>query len=310
MTTIRIATRQSQLALWQANFIKSELERVHPDCVVELVGITTQGDKWLSAPLSEVGGKGLFIKELEAALLEDRADIAVHSVKDLPAEVPDGFDLPVIAYRAPVEDVLVSSQGTLAELKPGATVGSSSLRRQAQLLAQRPDLKVRSIRGNVDTRLGKLDEGEYDAIVLARAGLERLGIHQTRRDIHVLDVGTCLPAPGQGALGIECLADNKVLDKLAPLRDEVIAKCVTAERGVSKGLGADCSLPIAAMATMENDLITLEARLASADGSTILRSRKAGEEPEALASAVVTELMDQGGADVLAMLKADEHGNG
>ncbi len=246
--TLTIATRESKLALWQAHFVREQLSAAHPDIEVKLLGMTTKGDQWLAAPLSEVGGKGLFVKELEVAMLEGRADIAVHSVKDLPAQMPPGFALPILAFRADVEDVLVSPKGSLADLPQGACIGSSSLRRKAQLLALRPDLDIRPVRGNVGTRLDKLDAGEYDAIVLAAAGLGRLEIQ--RDDLYVLDVDTCLPAPGQGALGIECRADADVLTLLAPLKDLNVARCVEAERGISAGLGADCSLPVAAYATI------------------------------------------------------------
>ena len=206
MKSLRIATRESPLALWQAEFIRDELLRHHQSLSVELIGMTTKGDQWLASPLSEVGGKGLFIKELEQAMLSDRADIAVHSMKDLPAVLPPEFILPVIAFRADQRDVLVSPLGGLDDLPEGAHVGSSSLRRQAQLLSYRPDLRMSSIRGNVGTRLGKLDSGEYDAIVLAAAGLQRLGLN--RADVSPIPVEICLPAPGQGALGVECVANS------------------------------------------------------------------------------------------------------
>ncbi|MEM7001227.1 MAG: hydroxymethylbilane synthase [Pseudomonadota bacterium] len=295
--TLRIATRQSKLALWQANFVRDQLRAAHPGLVVELVGMTTEGDRWLSAPLSEIGGKGLFIKELEAALLAGDADIAVHSMKDLPAEIPVGFDLPVIAYRAPVEDVLISSAGGLAELPVGATVGSSSLRRKAQLLKQRGDLNVLPIRGNVDTRLSKMIAGEYDAIVLAVAGLQRLELEPA--GMHVLDTDLCLPAPGQGALGIECLADSPVVGLLKPLADSAVARCVLAERAISAGFGADCSLPIAALAEPGADgALRLRARVGAEDGSRILHAQAVGPEPEAVAAVVLASLREQG-ADAL-----------
>jgi len=300
--TITIATRESQLALWQAHFVQAQLQAAHPDLVVELLGMTTQGDRWLNAPLAEVGGKGLFVKELEIAMLEGRADLAVHSVKDLPAQMPAGFSLPVIAFRADVEDVLVSPQGDLQALAPGARVGSSSLRRRAQLLAQRPDLCIEPIRGNVGTRLAKLDAGEYDAIVLAAAGLRRLQIQ--RSDLHVLDVDTCLPAPGQGALGIECCSDAPVLALLEPLQDSSVARCVEAERGISAGLGADCSLPVAAHATLLADgQIELRGLLASADGTQLLRTLQRGVEPLEVAALAVADLYAQGAQDVLAELR-------
>jgi len=300
--TLTIATRESKLALWQANFVRERLLAAHPGLNVELLGMTTQGDRWLSAPLSEVGGKGLFVKELEIAMLERRADIAVHSAKDLPARMPEGFKLPVLAYRDDVRDVLLSKSGDLGALPQGARVGSSSLRRRSQLLAQRADLEVVPVRGNVGTRIDKLDRGEYDAIVLAAAGLKRLGIH--RDDAYVLDVDTCLPAPGQGALGIECRDDAQVLALLAPLQDDSTARCVAAERGISAGLGADCSLPVAAYALADAaGEIRLRALLGRADGSQIIRSSASGRDPATLADSVLQELYALGAQAMLAELR-------
>jgi len=304
--TITIATRESQLALWQAYYVRDQLQQAHPGLKVELLGMTTKGDRWLNAPLAEVGGKGLFVKELEVAMMEGRADIAVHSVKDLPAQMPDGFALPVLAFRAEVEDVLVSPKGGLESLPGGARVGSSSLRRKSQLLALRPDLHIEPVRGNVGTRLSKLDSGEYDAIVLAAAGLKRLQIE--RSDLHVLDIDTCLPAPGQGALGIECREDDAVLALLEPLKDTAVARCVNAERGISAGLGADCSLPVAAFAQPlgrdqadrgEDGELELRALLGSADGRRLLRTTQRGHDPDELAARAVRELYEQGAQDVL-----------
>lgn len=302
---IRIATRQSKLALWQANFVRDELLRLHPQLKVELVGMTTKGDRWLQAPLSEIGGKGLFIKELEAAMLAGQADIAVHSVKDLPAELPEGFALPIVAYREDVRDVLVSPAGDLAALPKGARVGSSSLRRQAQLLAQRPDLELKPIRGNVGSRLDKLASGEYDAIVLAAAGLNRLQLDVPR---YPLAIDLCLPAPGQAALGIECRVDldAELRALLEPLQDPDTERCVRAERGISLGLGADCSLPVAALATLEQDgRLDLQARIARADGSQILHTRQRGDEPQQVAQTAVEALFAQGAADILASLRTE-----
>lgn len=303
MKSIRIATRESQLALWQANFVADRLREAHPELAVELVGMTTQGDRWLDAPLSEVGGKGLFIKELEAAMLADAADIAVHSVKDLPAELPAGFVLPVVAFRAEVEDVLISPHGDLDALPQGARVGSSSLRRQSQLLARRADLDVQPIRGNVNTRLAKLERGEFDAIVLAKAGLSRLQLDVS--GVSELSPALCLPAPGQGALGIECPAESPVIELLEPLIDERIARCITAERGVSKGLGADCSLPLAALAELDDDEnVHLRARFASPDGREILQAEASGADPEAVAADAVNALFAAGAQRLLDDLKA------
>ena len=294
---IRIATRQSKLALWQANFIRDQLLKAYESLEVELVGITTQGDRWLDSPLSEVGGKGLFVKELEAAMLEDKADIAVHSMKDVPAILPEGFELPVIAFRDAVEDVLISRSGSLDELPQNARVGSSSLRRQAQLLAIRPDLDVRPIRGNVDTRLQKLHDGDYDAIVLAQAGLNRLELSVD--GTHILPVELSLPAPGQAALGIECHRDSPVRELLMVLVDADVERCVRAERAVSAGFGADCSLPIAAYARLDTDNIRLEALIADASGERILKASGEGSDPELLGQEVVQQLYAAGAQSVL-----------
>lgn len=302
MEKLRIATRESKLALWQANFVRDRLIEAHPALTVELVGMTTKGDRWLDAPLSEIGGKGLFIKELEAAMLAGQADIAVHSVKDLPAQVPEGFALPVLAYRAAVDDVLISEHGDLHDLPSGAVVGSSSLRRQAQLLAARSDLQMRSIRGNVGTRLDKLTRGEYDAIVLAKAGLDRLQIDVAGQTILSHDM--CLPAPGQGALGIECVQNSPALQLLEALKDTDVFRCVSAERGVSLGLGADCSLPVAAHATLAGEQVQLTALLASADGSRILKTQQAGMDPQAVAATAVEDLYRQGAQDILSELRS------
>jgi hydroxymethylbilane synthase len=294
-----IATRQSQLALWQARFVQSELRAAHPELNVELLGITTRGDKWLSSPLSEIGGKGLFIKELEQALIDGSADLAVHSVKDVPAELPHGFAMPVLAFREDVRDALVSRAGAgLADLPPGALVGSSSLRRQSQLLAIRADLDVRPIRGNVGTRLQKLDDGDFDAVVLATAGLNRLGLAE--RVTEHLSPEVCLPAAGQGALGIECRAgDSEVVELLGPLQDPEVHACVTAERRVSEGLGADCTAPLAAYATFAAGTVSLRALLARPDGSGILRAKAAGCDPLSVGAEVTASLLAQGAAALL-----------
>lgn len=300
---IVIATRESPLALWQANFVKARLEQAHPGLRVELLGMRTQGDRWLSTPLSEVGGKGLFIKELEQALLDGRADIAVHSMKDVPAELEADFVLAAIGFRDDVRDALVSPSGRKLDALPqGARIGSASLRRQAQLLARRPDLVVRPVRGNVGTRLGKLDAGEFDALMLAAAGLRRLGLES--RVTEYLDVEASMPAAGQGALGIECLAaaaDVRAL--IAPFDDLRAGACVRAERAVSAGLGADCSAPLGAHAEMDGaGNIRLRAVLAAADGSEVLRASASGRDPGALAAAVVADLQAAGAARILASL--------
>lgn len=306
MDRVVIATRESPLALWQARFIKARLEATHPGLTVELLGMRTQGDRWLSTPLSEVGGKGLFIKELEQALFEGRADLAVHSMKDVPAVLEPGFELAAIGFRDDVRDALVSPAGhTVATLPAGARVGSASLRRQAQLLARRPDLIVQPIRGNVGTRLGKLDAGEFDALLLAAAGLERLGLQQ--RISERLSVEQSMPAAGQGALGIECRTDASAVRALvAALDDANMAPCVRAERGVSAGLGADCSAPLGAHAVREpSGALFLRAVLARPDGGRVLRASARGVDPERVASEVVGALEAEGAAAILAGLAAN-----
>ena len=301
MHTIRIATRKSKLALWQAHFIKDQLEQTVDGLVVEIVGMSTAGDRWLDKPLSEVGGKGLFIKELEVAMLEGRADIAVHSMKDLPALLPDQFTLAAVGYRAAVHDTLVGA-ASLDELPAGAVIGSSSLRRASQLLAARPDLQVAPIRGNVDTRLAKLENGEYDAIVLAQAGLDRL---QLQLGAHgMLPLTLSLPAAGQGALGIECVADSPAEQLVSVLNDPAVSRCVAAERGVSAGLGADCSAPLAAHAVVlpDSGSLSLSARLGVPDGSRLLSAQVSGDDPLQLAQQAVQDLMAQGAQDVLQQL--------
>ncbi len=302
MERLVIATRESPLALWQAEFVKAALEAAHPGLEVSLLGMRTQGDRWLQSPLSEVGGKGLFIKELEQALLAGSAHLAVHSMKDVPAHLPEEFDLPVIAFRDDVRDALVSRSGApVAELPAGARVGSASLRRQAQLRARRPDLEVAPIRGNVGTRLAKLEAGEYDALVLASAGLARLKL-ESRITEH-LSVADSVPAAGQGALGIECLAgDERVRALVSVLNDEAVSRCVRAERAVSAGLGADCSAPLGAYAYLQEGRIRLSAVLASVDGRRVLRAAAEGDEPAEVGARVVESLKAQGAMEILGAL--------
>lgn len=302
MKTLTIATRKSALALWQANFVKQELERHHPGLEVQLLGMTTRGDQWLNAPLREIGGKGLFIKELESALLSGEAHLAVHSLKDLPAIIPVEFTLGAVGYRADVHDVLVGVSGGIAALPPGARVGTSSLRRQAQLLARRPDLVIAPIRGNVGTRLDKLANGEFDAIVLAAAGLHRLGVALPA--CSTLSLDDSLPAAGQAALGVECLtAAQEVRELLQPLNDELVSRCVMTERLVSAGLGADCSMPVAAYAEIAGSQIRLRALLASADGQRVLRAEASATEPAMAAGQVVASLMNMGAETILRSLR-------
>jgi len=294
-----IATRQSQLALWQARYVREQLLAAHPHAAVELLGITTKGDKWLGSPLSELGGKGLFIKELEQALVDGRADLAVHSVKDVPAVLDAAFAMPVLAFRDDVRDALISRSGAvLADLPVGARVGSSSLRRQSQLLAVRPDFELLPVRGNVETRLRKLDDGEFDAIVLAAAGLKRLGL--AGRVTEYLEPDICLPAAGQGALGIECRSnDRRVLEMLRPLADQRVHACVTAERLVSERLGADCTAPLAAHAAYVGAALALRALIASRDGRQVLRAEAAGQDPLSVGAQVAASLLDQGAIELL-----------
>lgn len=296
---IVIATRESELALWQARFIQQRLQAAAPEARVELLGMTTRGDRWLNSPLSEVGGKGLFIKELEEAMLDGRADVAVHSMKDVPAQLPDGMALPLIGFRDDVRDALVVRSGaTLDELPAGARVGSSSLRRQAMLLARRPDLEVRPVRGNVGTRLGKLDAGDYDALVLAVAGLCRLGLEQ--RITERLPIELSLPAAGQGALGVECRADaTELTTLLASLVDRRVADCVIAERAVSAGIGADCSAPLGAHAQPQGNALKLVACLGSPDGTRMLRAEASGSNAAALGAEVADGLLAQGARELL-----------
>lgn len=299
MNELRIATRKSRLALWQASFIKSELERRYPALHVQLVGITTEGDQRLDARLAAIGGKGLFIKELEAALVRGDADLAVHSMKDLPAELDARFVLAAIGFRDDVRDAWLSPHGALDSVPAGATVGSSSLRRQAQLLALRSDLRVLPLRGNVDTRLGKLDAGNLDAIVLAVAGLRRLGWEN--RITEALGTDRCLPAAGQGALGIECLADNtRLREMLGALNDTGVSRCVLAERGVSAALGADCSMPLGAYAEETEQGLWLRAVLGTADGRLLLRAEATSADADTAVAAVVDDLLGQGAQRLLA----------
>lgn len=295
-TTLKIATRKSALALWQANYIAEKILEVSEGISIELVEIVTNGDRWLDGPLHEIGGKGLFVKELELALVEGRADIAVHSVKDIPAVLPDDFYLPVLGFRDSCNDVLVGCD-KLDSLAQGAVVGSSSLRRKVQLQAIRPDLEIRNIRGNVGTRLKKLDDGDFDALVLAEAGLNRLNI--TREDKFVLPIEDCLPAPGQGALGIEMLKSNPRRDIVDSLRVPETYLSIESERMVSAGLGADCSMPVAALASVQGGTFALEALIADSEGSKVLRAKAEGSNRDQVVSKILSDLFDLGAQDIL-----------
>jgi len=293
-----IATRKSPLALWQANHIRRRLEALHPGLAVELLPLSTRGDELIDQRLDQAGGKGLFVKELETAMTEGRAQLAVHSMKDVPAELPAGFVLAAVTAREDPRDAFLSNKySSLAQMPAGAVVGTSSLRRAAQVLERHAHLEVRLLRGNVETRIAKLDRGEYDAIVLACAGLERLGL--AARIGARLQIDESLPAAGQGALGIECrAADGALLALLAPLADAETATCVQAERAVSRALGGSCALPLAAFATRELGKLRLRALVASADGRRILRAERSGNDAEQVGAAVAAELR-AAGADAL-----------
>ncbi|NHC04347.1 hydroxymethylbilane synthase [Acinetobacter sp. 187] len=302
--TLKIATRQSPLALWQAEHIRERLETLHAGLQVELVTFVTQGDKILDTPLAKIGGKGLFVKELEAALLDGRADLAVHSMKDVPMQLPEGLELAVICEREDPFDAFVSNTyARFEDLPQGAKLGTSSLRRKSQILKQRPDLDVIDLRGNVGTRLSKLDAGQYDAIILASAGLKRLGLEARIR--HTLAPEVSLPAVGQGALGLECRShDQNVLDLILPLMHQETNACVRAERAFNAYLEGGCQVPIAGFATLENNQVNLEGRVGSVDGSTLLRAVVTGqpEQAEQLGVELAKALLDQGAGDLLKAL--------
>ncbi len=298
---IRIATRKSALALWQAEFVKAALESAHPGIVVSLVPMVSRGDKLLDSPLSKIGGKGLFVKELETALLENEADIAVHSMKDVPMDFPEGLGLYCICEREDPRDAFVSNTyESLAALPQGAIVGTSSLRRQTQLLAIRPDLQIRFLRGNVNTRLAKLDAGEYDAIILAAAGLIRLGFaDRIRSSISVID---SLPAGGQGAVGIECRsADADIHVLLDALHHHETALRVIAERALNKHLNGGCQVPIACYAELQGENLWLRGLVGQPDGGLLLRAEATGsiKDPTALGVGVAEDLLKQGAAAIL-----------
>lgn len=301
-STIRIATRKSPLALWQAHFVQSRLQQLYPQLRVELLPMSTKGDKILDSPLAKVGGKGLFVKELEQAILAGDADIAVHSMKDVPVEFPEGLGLTIICERDDPRDAFVSSRFTsIAELPAGSRVGTSSLRRQCQLRAQRPDLQIIDLRGNVNSRLAKLDAGEYDAILLAAAGLRRLGLHE--RIAALLPPEQSLPANGQGAVGIECrLDDDDLLTLLAPLEHAPTRQRVLAERAMNRALQGGCQVPIGAYAELDDRTLWLRGLVGLPDGSRILRAelRGAADAPEALGQALAEQLLAQGAAELLA----------
>ncbi len=298
---ITIGTRKSLLALWQSNYIKDCLEKQYPDCEVRLQKIVTKGDKILDVPLSKIGGKGLFTKEIETALLEGEVDLAVHSLKDMPTKLPDGLCLTAITQRAVVGDAFVSNKyRTFAEMPAGAVLGTSSLRRKAQLLARRPDLDIRDLRGNVDTRLRKLDDGQYDAIILAAAGLTRLGYGDRIKE--TLPCDFCIPAVGQGALAIECRSDNtEVRNLLEFLNHPETKSCTDAERAFLGLVEGGCQVPIGVHADIANDTMHITAIIASLDGSTLIRDEIDGNPADAivLGKTLGNRMLEKGGREIL-----------
>jgi len=298
---VRIATRKSALALWQAEYVKAQLEYFHKEITVELVPMTTKGDIILDTPLAKVGGKGLFVKELEVAMLENRADIAVHSMKDVPVEFPEGLGLEVICPREDPRDAFVSNTiNSLAELPQGAVVGTSSLRRQCQIKALRPDLDIRDLRGNVNTRLKKLDEGQYDAIILAAAGLIRLEMPERIREF--IEPEVMLPANGQGAVGIECRSnDENIKALLAPLSCQKTRIRVLAERSMNRALEGGCQVPIGSYAVIDDDTLFVRGLVGAIDGSEILQSEVSGscEHAEQLGQKLAKQLLTLGADEIL-----------
>jgi hydroxymethylbilane synthase len=305
-----IASRESRLAMWQAEHVRAKLSLLYPGCSIEILGMTTRGDQILDRTLSKVGGKGLFVKELEVALAEGRADLAVHSLKDVPMDLPQGFALAAILEREDARDAFVSNDyDALDALPAGAVVGTSSLRRQALIAVRYPQLVIRPLRGNLDTRLGKLDRGEYAAIILAAAGLKRLGLLQRIRAL--LEPEQSLPAPGQGAMAIEIASGRDDLRSLlAPLNHEASAQAVSAERAVSRTFGASCQIPLAAFATVDGATMHLRALVATPDGRRIATAAASGpaNAPQALGRQVADALHAQDAAAILAACKTIDAG--
>jgi hydroxymethylbilane synthase len=300
-----IATRESRLALWQAEHVQTRLRELYPQLVVSLLGMTTRGDQVLDRPLAQIGGKGLFVKELETALAEGRADLAVHSMKDVPMTLPDGFSLDVFGPREDARDALVSNRyRSLVELPPGAVVGTSSLRRECQIRARYPHLEVKSLRGNVETRLRKLDEGHYAVIVLAAAGLRRLGLGD--RIAALLDTAESLPAVGQGALAVEYRTDRPdVAALLEAYRDPATFACVTAERAFSRKLAGSCDVPLAGHADLADGRLRIRGLVATRDGSRLVQDevRGAADDAAALGEALAGRLLDRGAQAILETLR-------
>ena len=297
---IRIATRKSPLALWQANFVKQNLLLAHKDLTVELIPMVTQGDIILDSPLSKIGGKGLFVKQLEQAILNNEADIAVHSIKDIPAQFPEGLMLAAICQRDEVRDAFVANKyASLNDLPKGAIVGTSSLRRQCQLRSHFPHLIIKDLRGNVGTRLNKLDDGQYDAIILASVGLKRLSLEH--RITQYIDTDLMLPAVGQGAIGIESRTDDKqILDIISVLDDKESRACIQAERAMNNALQGGCQVPIAGYCRLNNDELTLQGLVGRVDGSKIIKQQITGfiNEAESLGEKLAKQLLNQG-ADLI-----------
>lgn len=299
-----IASRESALAMWQAEHIRDRLRALYPQTDVSILGMTTQGDQILNVSLSKIGGKGLFVKELETALEDGRADLAVHSLKDVPMVLPAGFELAAIGEREDPHDAFVSNEyDSLAALPAGSVVGTSSLRRESQLRARFPHLVIEPLRGNVQTRLRKLDEGQYAAIILAAAGLKRLGLASRIRAIISSD--DSLPAVGQGALGIECRADRlDVIAMLQPLHHPETAACVMAERAMSRALAGSCQVPLGGFAEVQAGKLTMRGFVASPDGKRMVRAESTGDiaHPESLGNAIAESLRAQGADEILAAL--------
>lgn len=306
---VKIGTRASLLAVTQSTWVKNQIEAQYPDTTVELVKITTKGDKILDVPLAKVGGKGLFVKEIEDALLDELVDLAVHSMKDVPTDLPDGLHVAIVPPRETPQDAFISVHyKAIDELPRGATIGTSSLRRKAQLAALRPDLTIEDLRGNLDTRLRKLDEGQYDAIILAGAGLNRLGLQH--RITSLFTPTQMLPAIGQGSLGLELRkGDTELLAGMQFLHDKATAVTVAAERAFLLRLEGGCQVPIGAHATLEGDRLTLTGLIASVDGSQILREEQSAplDQAEQLGTTLAETLLDRGGKAILDEVYRTEH---
>ena len=301
MNQLFIATRKSPLAMWQAEFVKAQLLQQHPQLAIELIGMSTQGDVLLDVPLAKIGGKGLFIKELEEQMLAGKAQLAVHSMKDLPAVLPEGFAVgAVMARHNPLDAFVSNTYASLDELPQGAIVGTSSLRRKSQLLAVRPDLQLHDLRGNIHTRMRKLDEGQYDAIILAAAGLERMDMPERIRSVIPAEV--CLPAVAQGALAIEVLANDASTQGFVDcLNDETTLACVRAERAMNAALEGGCQVPIGSYAIWQGELIWLRGLVASLDGKTIIRGERKGSaaDAQAMGEDLAQELLANGAKSIL-----------